>query len=389
MDIDNSSDRAAAQDTPPTQASAPSGEVNSKGTTGPKTKAKAKAKKKHTPEETHRCFHCQAEGTKMMCCSQCHIAWYCGKACQKKHWKLHKRACSAAVAVGARRATLRREATAARGGGKIDKATCVICVGPVVAPVELPCGHAYCGGCLAELRAKKVAQACPLCREELPPSLDRLFDLGFRANQRITGMVERGEVLWTSLPKALQEEMDEVVAMLTEAAAQGHIVAQAFLSNFYAFGWGVVHDQARAVELCTQAALQGHAQSQYNAGIAYRDGFGCEQSHERAVEWWAKATEQGFPPAQNALSEAYQGGHGVPQSFERSVELLKLSAAQGDTNALMNLARSYEGGFGADQSFAEARRLFELAVENGETDHAPGHLEDLNAVIRRECALLG
>ena len=26
------------------------------------------------PEETHRCFHCQSEGAKMMCCSQCHRA---------------------------------------------------------------------------------------------------------------------------------------------------------------------------------------------------------------------------------------------------------------------------------------------------------------------------
>ena len=30
----------------------------------------------------------------------------------------------------------------------------MICVGPVVAPVSLPCGDAYCGACLAELRTK-------------------------------------------------------------------------------------------------------------------------------------------------------------------------------------------------------------------------------------------
>ena len=62
-----------------------------------------------------------------------------GRPCQKKHWKQHKRACVAAVAAEARRATLSREATAARGGGDIDKETCVICIGPVMAPVELPC----------------------------------------------------------------------------------------------------------------------------------------------------------------------------------------------------------------------------------------------------------
>ena len=107
----------------------------------------------------------------------------------------------------------------------MDKETCVICVGPVVAPVELPCGHAYCGVCLAELRAKKVAQACPLCRAELPPGLDGLYDLAIRTCVKIEGMVSRGEAAWTSLPPGEQVEIEEAIAMLTEAVAQGHAEA--------------------------------------------------------------------------------------------------------------------------------------------------------------------
>ena len=83
----------------------------------------------------------------------------------------------------------------------------------------------YCGACLAELRTKKVAQACPLCRAELPPGLDGLYELAYRTYGRIAGMVHRGEMSWASLPAAEQEEMDEVIAMLTEAAAQGHVGA--------------------------------------------------------------------------------------------------------------------------------------------------------------------
>ena len=70
--------------------------------------------------------------------------------------------------------------------------TCVICIGPVVAPVELPCGHAYCGKCLSELRKHGVAQVCPQCRKDLPPGVDGLYDLAERAYQRIKGMVDRG-----------------------------------------------------------------------------------------------------------------------------------------------------------------------------------------------------
>ena len=100
-------------------------------------------------------------------------------------------------------------AAARREGGRGGKAVCVICIGPVVAPVKLPCGHAYCGACLAELRSKDISQTCPQCREELPAGVEGLWDLAFRAYRRVEGMVERGEASWGTLPPAEQEGMDE------------------------------------------------------------------------------------------------------------------------------------------------------------------------------------
>jgi len=206
-----------------------------------KTKMGKKQRKKGAATESlgHRCFHCWSEGAKM-CCSQCHLAWYCGKPCQKRQWRQHKRACEAAVAAEARRATRVRKATAARKGGEIDKGTCVICVAPVELPVELPCGHAYCATCLAE-RKHKVAQTCPQCRATLPPGLDGLYDLAYRMLLRIEAMVIRGEVCFGSLPAALLEEVGEAIAMLTEAAAQGHEQAQ-----------GILHKWSRLNEAATK-----------------------------------------------------------------------------------------------------------------------------------------
>ena len=166
-------------------------------------------------------------------------------------------------------------------------------------------------------------------------------------------MVKRGEVLWASLPAAAQEEMDEVVAMLTEAAAQGHMMAQAYLADIYAFGQAVAQDYGRAFELYRQAARQGHALSQTNLGVSYRDGLG------------------------------------VPQSYERAFELFKLSAAQGNALATTNLGASYYNGRGVDQSYAEARRLFELAVARGEAYAASVNLQRLNDFIQQRCPLLG
>ena len=179
------------------------------------------------------CFSCGRASAKLCSCSRCRRAFYCDEACQRKDWKRHQRACRAAVAAEARRATRAREAleAARAAGGRPANETCVICIGPAVAPVELPCGHAYCASpCLAELRRQGVAQACPQCRGEVPLGLDGLFDLAFRAYLRIRGMVTRGEVAWASLPAAAREELDGAVAMLTEAAAQGHKQADGMIN---------------------------------------------------------------------------------------------------------------------------------------------------------------
>ena len=171
-----------------------------------KGKGKGKGKTKGTKGVALAlaCFHCGKSGAKLRSCGQCHRAFYCDRECQRKDWPRHKPACVAAVAAEATRATRAREATAAAraAGGRAANETCVVCIGPVVAPVELPCGHAYCGACLAELRSKGVGQACPLCRAELPPGVKGLYELAMRIYLRILGMAARGEVRWASLPAA-------------------------------------------------------------------------------------------------------------------------------------------------------------------------------------------
>ena len=203
---------AGAADRPRSKAAKGKGATKTKG-------------KKKDGAATFICFTCGKAAPKLLTCSQCHRAHYCDRECQRKDWPRHKKACRACVAAEAKRATRARKATAAAraAGGRAPNEICVICIGPVRSPVELPCGHAYCAQpCLAELRAKGVAQVCPLCREELPAGAEGLYDLAYRTNVRIEGMVERGEASWASLAAAEREEMDEVVAMWTEAAAQGH-----------------------------------------------------------------------------------------------------------------------------------------------------------------------
>ena len=91
------------------------------------------------------CFLCGKEGRSppLRRCSQCEIAYYCSKTCQKGHWKQHKAACIAAVAAKAEDARRERLARAVREKGKDkveggeDDALCVICLGPPVDEIEV------------------------------------------------------------------------------------------------------------------------------------------------------------------------------------------------------------------------------------------------------------
>ena len=88
--------------------------------------------------------------------------------------------------------------------------------------MHLPCGHSYCAACLAQLRAKEVAQACPLCREQLPDGLAGLYDLAWRTYDRVWQTAQKGKISWTNLPAAEQEEMKESVVMFSECAVHNH-----------------------------------------------------------------------------------------------------------------------------------------------------------------------
>ena len=51
------------------------------------TSSSSKKKKKYT------CLYCLKEVEGLQGCSRCGTAHYCGKACQAKHWPVHKNSC--------------------------------------------------------------------------------------------------------------------------------------------------------------------------------------------------------------------------------------------------------------------------------------------------------
>ena len=248
---------------------------------------------------------------------------------------------------------------------------------------------------MVQLREKRVTQTCPLCREPLPPGPDKLFDLGWRIYAKIMAVVDpnnAGQAVWEnlSLTPAQHRGMDQGRALLVEAAAQGHMDAQALCGTVYDCGHGVVEDARLAFVYHEKAAQQGYALSQYNGGVHYHHGLGCEQSYERAAKWFEKAARQGYANAMSSLGACYFNGMGVPKSAKRAFELFQQSMALGCTHHVLhfNLGQCHDLGLGAAKDYQEARRFYALASAQGDSQ-ATTKLNLLDEKIRTECPLLG
>ena len=141
--------------------------------------------------------------------------------CPQEHWKCggHRKACPAYVAAAAAQAQQDRLCRAA-----VETDRCLICLGPPRQPTVLPCGHSFCTGCVSELRAKGVSQACPLCRAPLPPGPEKLYELGNRVvmklQRAVTTVTPSGRPTWAPLSALQQEEMNGAIVMTQEAMDQ-------------------------------------------------------------------------------------------------------------------------------------------------------------------------
>jgi TPR repeat protein len=137
-----------------------------------------------------------------------------------------------------------------------------------------------------------------MCRAELPPGPEKLFEEAVRRYLVIARRVDRGETSWGALTKAQQREMNEVIDMWRSAADEGHASSQFNLGIMYAQGHGVKQDFGEAARLYRKAADQGHAMAQFNLGLMYAQGYGVKQDFGEAVRLYRKAADQGHANAQ-------------------------------------------------------------------------------------------
>ena len=334
------------------------------------------------------CANCDAledpPDTTLIACSRCHMVFYCSRACQAQHFKQkpagHKQFCftpeerrPAAAAASEKNISespsqlgaVASNSTLAKDG---ECAICLESLDPSSAGCcTLPCSHVFHASCAEGLRSFDIAQVCPICRADLPPGPQQLFEQGCRLYLPSKQLVERSGGLWDRLTATQRRTIDDTLDSWKGAAEQGHADAQWGLGNMYTEGQGVPQSFKEAGVWFRKAADQGHAEAQCSLGLSYAQGQGMPQSYKEAAVWYRKAADQGHAKAQCNLGAMYAQGQGVPQSYKEAAVWIRKAADQGNANAQINLGLSYARGQGVPQSSKEAAVWFRKAADQGDS----------------------
>ena len=106
--------------------------------------------------------------------------------------------------------------------------------------------------------------------------------------------------------QGVAQDYGQAAQRYTEAAEQGHSVAQLNLAALYERGQGVTRDEGRARMWLTKAATLGNAAAQYRLGV--QEHLACRTSGAGAVvegriealKWVRLSAAQGYRGAENA-----------------------------------------------------------------------------------------
>ncbi|MGV3661710.1 MAG: tetratricopeptide repeat protein [Prosthecobacter sp.] len=168
------------------------------------------------------------------------------------------------------------------------------------------------------------------------------------------------------------KNLEEGVALLTDAAARGYAPAQLRLGWLHIMGRGVKEDQARGFELFTKAAAQGEASAQVEVGeVLRRRSAGPEAQHE-AVLMFLKAAQKLHFGGMRKLADHYLHGRGVAVNYPRAIAWLKICALsrelQDQARLALALASCPDAKF---RNPAEAVEIAAQAVKRLGTDECP------------------
>lgn len=148
--------------------------------------------------------------------------------------------------------------------------------------------------------------------------------------------LEKGD----QLPVKLQEDVDEVVDLFTQAADAGFAEAQHALGGMYNMGYMVKEkDDSLSAKYFSLAADQGKLESITNLGTMYKDGVGVEHDIIQAIDLYEKAFEGGHSLAAYNLAAIHANGVGglTKDLFKARALLAAIPDFQGASEAMAQI----------------------------------------------------
>ncbi|HQT79138.1 MAG TPA: hypothetical protein PLD10_18955, partial [Rhodopila sp.] len=174
----------------------------------------------------------------------------------------------------------------------------------------------------------------------------------------------------------------EYVAWLKRSASHGDSEAMYLLSAAYRDGALVAPDQAAAWRYLSDAAANGHALAQARVGIAYAAGeLGQAQNGDLAKHWLTAVTDAAerdpdpiLPRSPDASILALARYHLAllvqPADASRAAGLLQQASDQGCAAATNQLALAYHRGLGVARDDVKAVAMFQRAADAGNGEAA-------------------
>ena len=170
-----------------------------------------------------------------------------------------------------------------------------------------------------------------------------------------------------ALEKLAQQNYDEALPLLRQAAEAGHVEAQYNLGLALTEGIGVTADPVEANTWLRKAAEQESSDAQYKLAYSYIMGRGVEKDLKQAFAWFEKAAGNGDIEAHFIIIGMLIEGQGVPVDIPKALKWAEELATRETpddirlsvqiTSARLNLARFY-----LDEAHGITRDPFEAYV---------------------------
>lgn len=244
---------------------------------------------------------------------------------------------------------------------KVEPEDCPVCLDPITASTActLPCSHLFHATCVADLRAFGVKQACPMCRADLPPGPEQLFEAATRRYVFLERQVAR------------RKRAAELAALRADSGGGRRPSRIEGAKSSGAGAAGAIGSGVEVVKGRGAGATDGGGGGVKSGGAKSGGGGGGDVNNSGGTADSVADPRTALLPSPRGPTRGVRG-HWDALSAEEADEAasviaeLRLAAEQGHAGSQFTLGYFYEQGTaGVAASAEEARRLYRQAAEQG------------------------